>query len=363
MKRTQFRYLHIWGGGAPKAAPRPYSLSERLHRELTSRKLSLTYDYLHTQPSHLLNLTLCGLLPGPQSPSGDGEPLPSIKSPPYMAAGHHLVYFPPQVTLSQLLPDGTDSLHSPGQPFNRRLWAGGRVRFPTIGGGPFLDGSRAVCIETIRNVVVKGQEGKEKVVVSIERRVGTVEEGESSEDVKRRLWTPNEEDVGESSVIETRDLVFMREKTQEQISHDKEHFEKNHRIVKSPSDPEFRHKIKPTKALLFRFSALTFNAHSIHLDKTYTQDMEGFRNLLIHGPLTLTLLLAVLQAYLPKSNRVIKGIEYKNLAPLYVEEELTVCGKPKISKGPGSWDVWIEGKDGGLAVRGTVQTDSIIDNV
>lgn len=91
--------------------------------------------------------------------------------------------------------------------------------------------------------------------------------------------------------------------------------------------------------------------------------MEGFRNLLIHGPLTLTLLLAVLQAYLPKSNRVIKGIEYKNLAPLYVEEELTVCGKPKISKGPGSWDVWIEGKDGGLAVRGTVQTDSIIDNV
>lgn len=106
------------------------------------------------------------------------------------------------------------------------------MRFPTIGGGPFLDGSRAVCIETIRNVVVKGQEGKEKVVVSIERRVGTVEEGESSEDVKRRLWTPNEEDVGESSVIETRDLVFMREKTQEQISHDKEHFEKNHRIVK-----------------------------------------------------------------------------------------------------------------------------------
>lgn len=118
----------------------------------------------------------------------------------------------------------------------------------------------------------------------------------------------------------------------------------------------FRHSILPTKSLLFRFSALTFNAHSIHLDKSYTQNQEGYRTLLVHGPLTLTLLLTVLQKHLSSLNLRISSIEYKNLAPLFVEEQLTVCGKPKNASG--LWDVWIEGPDGGLAVRGTARTYS-----
>jgi hydroxyacyl-ACP dehydratase HTD2-like protein with hotdog domain len=113
----------------------------------------------------------------------------------------------------------------------------------------------------------------------------------------------------------------------------------------------------PTKALLFRFSALTFNAHSIHLDKGYTQNQEGYRNLLVHGPLTLTLLLSVLQYHLKQVNLYVNSIEYRNLAPLFVEEELVICGKPKNDTG--AWDVWIEGQDGGLAVRGTAQTRSL----
>lgn len=127
---------------------------------------------------------------------------------------------------------------------------------------------------------------------------------------------------------------------------------------KAPSGAEFRHSIKPTKSLLFRFSALTFNAHLIHLDKSYTQQMEGYRNLLVHGPLTLTLLLTALQNHLAQSGLVIEDIEYRNLAPLYVDEELAVCGKQKTGRNvnENTWDVWIEGPEGGLAVRGTVKT-------
>jgi hydroxyacyl-ACP dehydratase HTD2-like protein with hotdog domain len=127
----------------------------------------------------------------------------------------------------------------------------------------------------------------------------------------------------------------------------------------APSSATFRHAIMPTKALLFRFSALTFNAHSIHLDKGYTQNEEGYRNLLVHGPLTLTLLLSVLRHHLGLVNLSISGIEYKNLAPLFVEEELVICGKPK--NGNGAWDVWIEGADGRLAVRGTAQTREVLE--
>lgn len=148
-----------------------------------------------------------------------------------MAPGHHLVYFPPQVTLSQLLADGTDVLHTPGDPFNRRLWAGGHVRFP-VSGGPLLNGSRAVCLETIRDVVVKGREGEEKVIVSIERRVGTVEEQESDQSVRERLWTEDAEDPGAAAVIETRNLVFMREKTREQLDHDIKSFETTAKNIK-----------------------------------------------------------------------------------------------------------------------------------
>jgi hydroxyacyl-ACP dehydratase HTD2-like protein with hotdog domain len=124
----------------------------------------------------------------------------------------------------------------------------------------------------------------------------------------------------------------------------------------APPNATFRHALVPTKALLFRFSALTFNAHSIHLDKGYTQNQEGYRNLLVHGPLTITLLLSVLRHHLSHLNLSISAIEYKNLAPLFVEEELVICGKPK--NGNGAWDVWIEGSDGGLAVRGTARTRS-----
>ena len=52
-------------------------------------------------------------------------------------------------------------------------------------------------------------------------------------------------------------------------------------------------------------------------------------------------------------NRLIEGIEYRNLAPLYAEEPMKVCGRPLED---GNWELWIEGRDGGLAVRATVKT-------
>lgn len=77
----------------------------------------------------------------------------------------------------------------------------------------------------------------------------------------------------------------------------------------------------------------------------------------MHGPLTLTLLLSLLQHHLGGLGLCVDHIDYRNLAPLVVEEQLTVCGKPKNDNG--AWDVWIEGPDGGLAVRGTARTRAL----
>ena len=53
---------------------------------------------------------------------------------------------------------------------------------------------------------------------------------------------------------------------------------------------------------------------------------------------------------------MIETIEYRNLAPLYAEEEMRVCGRKQEGD---AWDVWIEGKDGGYAVKGRVTTRKV----
>ncbi|EEP79181.1 conserved hypothetical protein [Uncinocarpus reesii 1704] len=356
-------------------------LLSHLEEKLLNQRLFLSYDYLSPQPSHLLRVSLSDPLNLPESKqfekNANAFSLPSVLQPGHMPRGHHLVYFPPQLPSSQLVPDGCDMLHSPGAPFNRRMWAGGSVRFRDQNGGPLLNCQRAVCLEGVRDVRVIGREGEEKVFVGIERRIATVAETESEENITRKLWTAREEEWGDAVVIEKRNLVFMRDKTPDQVSMEKSRGNSQKRVLRgekseillstqpltalltAPSSPTLRHTFTPSRALLFRFSALTFNAHSIHLDRDYARNTEGYDDLLVHGPLTLTLMLMLVQDHLRTSNRVISSIEYRNLAPLLVEQPLTVCAKSKETAHGDLWDVWIERADGGMAVKGTIGTKSL----
>jgi len=105
----------------------------------------------------------------------------------------------------------------------------------------------------------------------------------------------------------------------------------------------------PNQSLLFRFSALTFNAHGIHLDPQYAKGVEGHRNIILHGPLSLVLLLSVLRSQL-QEGEMIKRFDYRNLAPLYANEEMRICIRKDREK---KYDVWIEGQSGGYAVKGS----------
>lgn len=46
--------------------------------------------------------------------------------------------------------------------------------------------------------------------------------------------------------------------------------------VKGLPRPDFTFEYLPTPTTLFRFSALTFNGHYIHLDKEYARKSEGY---------------------------------------------------------------------------------------
>jgi hypothetical protein len=132
-----------------------------------------------------------------------------------------------------------------------------------------------------------------------------------------------------------------------------------------PGQAEFSHTLIATRALLFRYSALTFNAHAIHLDPEYARNVEGYRNLLVHGPLLVTLMLKFVEAHIQKLSgpqHVMQSVEYRNFAPLHCDEEMRLCGREKTgssTKDGRVYDVWIEGPTGGMAVKGTVRTAPI----
>jgi 3-methylfumaryl-CoA hydratase len=56
---------------------------------------------------------------------------------------------------------------------------------------------------------------------------------------------------------------------------------------------------------LFRYSALTFNGHRIHYDHPYATGQEGYPGLVVHGPLTATLLLDAFRSARPEK-RILK---------------------------------------------------------
>lgn len=296
---------------------------------MTSRQLPRLYDNSSRKPSLLLNNTLFGFVPEEAN-----------YAPHTLPRGYHLVYFAPATPSSSLLPDGTDPLHSPGPPYTRRMWAGGDIEF-SVADTKFTNGPLR-CSESITDVEIKGTAGAEKVFVNIQRSIHYM----TGKRLARRF------------IVENRKLVFMRDHSRPPEVPPTATAPRT--VVKPPHEPEFSHTLTPSPALLFRFSALTFNAHAIHLDKQYCRDVEGHRNLLVHGPLTVVLMLQILQGYQRTkakgegtAPRVVTHIEYRNLAPLYAEEEMKVCVKQKDES---LWETWIEGPDGGLAVRGTVTT-------
>ena len=188
-----------------------------LTRTLPARRKVVIHDDLTPRNTHWLSIALSSFLPPTwTSPSTHSSPLALPSSPIPLPPAHHLVYFNPAYPSAQLLPDGTDPNQSPGPPFARRMWAGGSVRW-AVGSPIVADGARWACVEGIRDVAVKGRPGEEKVFVGIERRFGRVAEGEGEDALGERLWEEREEVLGQSPLVERRNIVFLRDRTAQEL--------------------------------------------------------------------------------------------------------------------------------------------------
>ncbi len=92
-----------------------------------------------------------------------------------------------------------------------------------------------------------------------------------------------------------------------------------------PVDWETHHELRPTEALLFRYSALTFNSHRIHYDLAYAKGEERYRGLVVQGPLTATLLLDLARRRFG-DNRL-RRFEFRGLSPAVAGEPLHLVAR------------------------------------
>jgi 3-methylfumaryl-CoA hydratase len=81
-------------------------------------------------------------------------------------------------------------------------------------------------------------------------------------------------------------------------------------------------EIAVSPVLLFRFSALTYNAHRIHYDRDYCRDVEGYPGLLTHGPLQALAMAEAARA--AGAGTVDVSFAYRLVSPLFDDQGLIV---------------------------------------
>jgi 3-methylfumaryl-CoA hydratase len=116
-------------------------------------------------------------------------------------------------------------------------------------------------------------------------------------------------------------------------------------------DGEWEIPVSPT--LLFRFSALTYNAHRIHYDRDYARDVEGYPGLLTHGPLqALAMAEAARAAHsAPSAGGPDRSFEYRLVSPLFDHQGMIVSAVPDA----GAIGTSVRDRYGRPTARGTLR--------
>jgi 3-methylfumaryl-CoA hydratase len=106
-------------------------------------------------------------------------------------------------------------------------------------------------------------------------------------------------------------------------------------------------ELVPDTRLLFRFSALTFNAHRIHYDRPYAMQEEGYPGLVVHGPLTAVLLADLVEHQL---GQPLGAFRFRGVRPLFDGWPVRLVSAPGEG---GSVALTAYAADGAVAIEAT----------
>ncbi len=114
----------------------------------------------------------------------------------------------------------------------------------------------------------------------------------------------------------------------------------------APTDAAWRVERHLSSPLVFRYSALTWNAHRIHYDADYARGEEGYPATVQNGGLTMQLLLDAAVAHTPGR---LTAFSARLTRPIYVGDSITLCGRaPDGGPGGGKTATWVQDRDGNL---------------
>jgi 3-methylfumaryl-CoA hydratase len=90
------------------------------------------------------------------------------------------------------------------------------------------------------------------------------------------------------------------------------------------ADGEVAESWTPSSVELFRYSAIIFNAHRIHYDRAYVTDIEGYPDLVVHGPLVATRLCQLAGR---AAGRPLTRFAFRAEAPTFVNQPVRLVAR------------------------------------
>ena len=256
-------------------------------------------DRLDPARAAALHATLGRDGPPPQA----GDPLPPF--------WHYIQFWEPAPPAAL----GRDGHPKPGNfipdtGLPRRMWAGSRVSFP----GEIRVGDRVVRRSVIASIREKAGKSGALVFVTVRHEIGR--EGEPP------------------AIVDEHDIVYRG-------------------LEAAPAAPTevvpagaWRRTLTPDAVLLFRYSALTFNGHRIHYDRDYVTGVEGYPGLVVHGPLTATLLVDLVRRNAPAAR--IDSFSFRAMSPLFDGNDMSV--NAALPDADGRVRLWAANAEGRLAM-------------
>ncbi len=112
--------------------------------------------------------------------------------------------------------------------------------------------------------------------------------------------------------------------------------------------------VTPGSIDLFRYSALTFNAHRIHYDRDFALRVEGLPGVVVHGMFTAQCLIDLARDRLGPDHRV-TGFSFRALAPLFEGQPIRLFGQHHA--GEQRVDLWAVSPAGIVATKASVSHD------
>ena len=222
----------------------------------------------------------------------------------------HWAYLLDRPALADLGPDGhpvRGTLPAPPGHGRRRMWAGGRVAAL----GPLRCGEPATKRTRVLKVTEKHGRSGHLTFVTVGVQVlqgGAVVVDEEQDIVYRDAAVP----PAAAQPGAAAQPAAGRPATAESPE------------VPAPAVPagQGEREIAVSPVLLFRFSALTYNAHRIHYDRDYCRDVEGYPGLLTHGPLQALAMAEAARAI--GAGTVDVSFAYRLVSPLFDDQGLIV---------------------------------------